>query len=131
MLKHTQPFPISPRTPVAGIANLCLESNTSYIMAGGSPAIDQLANDLQSHIPNLDVIEIPPRENLFPWLFQAISSPEKHFKRFPELIATKGDSIVTILHSSGSTGMPRPISQHQSGILKNVVNQSTAQCNFF
>ncbi|KAF8601148.1 acetyl-CoA synthetase-like protein [Ceratobasidium sp. AG-I] len=119
------PFPISPRTPVAGIAHLCTESRTSYILVGGSPAIAQLANGLQSYIPELDFVEIPSWEDLFPCLSQVVPNTAKHFKRFSRLNAAKGDSIIAILHSSGSTGMPRPIPMHQNGIFKNVINQTT------
>lgn len=42
---------------------------------------------------------------------------------FPPLRAMADDSIVNILHSSGSTGMPRAIKYHLEGLFKNLISQ--------
>jgi acyl-coenzyme A synthetase/AMP-(fatty) acid ligase len=34
-----------------------------------------------------------------------------------------GEAIVMVLHSSGSTGVPKAVSVHQEGVFKNFINQ--------
>ncbi|KAF8601152.1 acetyl-CoA synthetase-like protein [Ceratobasidium sp. AG-I] len=119
------PFPISPYIPVFGISRLLDESKTSYVLVGGSPGVIRLGNDVRFCLPHLDLIEMPSPEDLFPSLNLSISKPALPFKRFPELQVTQDDHLVTILHSSGSDGIPRPIPQCQGSVFKNIINQAT------
>ncbi|KAG9126234.1 hypothetical protein FRC07_004314 [Ceratobasidium sp. 392] len=117
------PFPMSTRTNAEGIAHLCTQTNTRRIVVGGSPAVLELGAAVklllgQKEHP-LEYVEVPAQ--------QVKTAASQDFKQFPELKPTGNDSIVSVLHSSGSTGMPKPIAWHQEGVFKNVVNQSLIQ----
>ncbi|QRV95000.1 AMP binding enzyme [Ceratobasidium sp. AG-Ba] len=115
------PFPISPRTQLAGITHLLTKSNTPHIIIGGSPAILGLRDNLVGSIDSrLNTISVPTLNDLYPELGK---SGAQDFVPFPDVEPAKSDSIVTILHSSGSTGLPRPIPLHQEGVLCNEVQQ--------
>ncbi|KAF8601146.1 acetyl-CoA synthetase-like protein [Ceratobasidium sp. AG-I] len=113
------PFPISPRAQVQAVAHLCTKSGTSHVLAGGSPAINQLGDSLRDSLPHLEFTRLPSLEKLFP----GHTNLANDLDLFPELSPTRPDSVLAILHSSGSTALPRPIPQHQRGLFKNIVNQ--------
>ncbi|KAG8683147.1 hypothetical protein FRC09_016263, partial [Ceratobasidium sp. 395] len=121
------PFPMSTRTNPEGIAHLCTQTKTTRVVVGGSPAVVELGTTVNSLLNEtgtpLEYIQIPPVNELFPHLSQNKGKPVGDFKKFPELSPTGDNSVVSVLHSSGSTGMPKPISWHQEGVFKNVVNQ--------
>ena len=96
------------------------QTSTAYLIAGGGPAINSLTSVLQSE-HELKVIPLPNLDGIFPWLND--SSPEIPHRPFPALQPTTDDSIMAILHSSGSSGMPRPIRFNWEGIVKNILNQ--------
>ncbi|KAF8738313.1 Male sterility protein, partial [Rhizoctonia solani] len=120
------PFPISPRTPVSGIAHLLKSTQTSLVVAGGSQAINhiipQLSNNLAEVDPPVQFIDPPSLDQVLPDLGKAEREPE--YKPFPPLKAISGDTIISILHSSGSTGMPKPVKFHLEGLFKNLITQS-------
>ncbi|CAE7151175.1 unnamed protein product [Rhizoctonia solani] len=117
------PFPISPRVQLAGIAHLLATTQTSLVVAGGSDAIDnataQLSELLDESSFGVEFIQFSAlRDSLSPTKTSAVS-----FRAFPSLGPMKGDSTVTILHSSGSTGMPKAIKYHLEGVFNNTINQ--------
>lgn len=115
------PFPLSPRTPVAGIANMLAQTNTSHVIAGGGPAIGALTSALQSDLSELNIIPLPSLDDIFPYLSNPAS--EVPHRPFPALHPTTDSSILAILHSSGSTGMPRPVLYDRKGIFLNLLTQ--------
>ncbi|GAB1528524.1 hypothetical protein RhiTH_011718 [Rhizoctonia solani] len=120
------PFPISPRTPVSGIAHLLKSTQTSLVVAGGSQAINhiipQLSNNLAEVDPPVQFIDPPSLDQVLPDLGKAEREPAH--KPFPPLKAISGDTIISILHSTGSTGMPKPVKFHLEGLFKNLITQS-------
>ncbi|QRW00271.1 calcium transporting ATPase [Ceratobasidium sp. AG-Ba] len=120
-----QPFPISPRASAAGICHLLVDTNTYHMVAGGSSAISRLIGDIrtigQQKNRCLSIIPVPSFAELFPELVQLDYNHEHEL--FPEIEPAKDTTRVAILHSSGSTGLPRAIPYSQAGILKNFVNQ--------
>ncbi|QRV80473.1 acetyl-CoA synthetase-like protein [Ceratobasidium sp. AG-Ba] len=115
------PFPISPRTQLAGITHLLTKSHTPYVIIGGSPAILELRDNLVGSIDSpLNTIPVPTLTDLYPQLGKLGA---QDFVPFPDVEPAKSDSIVAILHSSGSTGLPRPIPLHQEGVMCNEVQQ--------
>ncbi|KAG9118738.1 hypothetical protein FRC07_006609, partial [Ceratobasidium sp. 392] len=58
-------------------------------------------------------------------LFPEITEPgSKHIhEAFPYIEPASNGSVVAVLHSSGSTGLPRAVTYTQAGILTNFVNQ--------
>lgn len=120
-----QPFPISPRTHVPGIAHLLTSTETSLVVAGGSQSISDITAQLQAILSTsnsaVKFVQLPSLEDVLPGLGQ--SKPQSELRMFPQLQTMTDESIVNILHSSGSTGMPRAIKYHLEGVFKNVVNQ--------
>ncbi|KAG8735152.1 hypothetical protein FRC10_010948 [Ceratobasidium sp. 414] len=121
------PFPISPRIPPAGIAHLCTETKTSRVLIGGSPAILALGKAVKSAMSGvqqtLDYVQLPSVDDLYPHLGNPGTKFEGPFKPFTELKRAGDQSHVFVLHSSGSTGMPRPIVWDQEGMFKNLLTQ--------
>ncbi|GAB1525258.1 hypothetical protein RhiTH_008416 [Rhizoctonia solani] len=120
------PFPISPRTHVSGIAHLLKSTQTSLVVAGGSQAIDDIIPQLSNSLAEVDspvqFIDLPSLDQVLPDLGKAEQEP-RH-KPFPPLKAISGNAIIIILHSSGSTGMPKPVKLHLEGLFKDLITQS-------
>ncbi|KEP48049.1 putative acetyl-CoA synthetase-like protein [Rhizoctonia solani 123E] len=119
------PFPISPRTHIPGIAHLLKSTQTSLVVAGGSQTIESIVSQLTRNLVEIDFsaqfVDLPTLESVLPEL----NKLESHFEYtpFPPLKPMTDDAIVNILHSSGSTGMPRPVKFHLEGVFKNIVTQ--------
>ncbi|KAH7340351.1 hypothetical protein B0J17DRAFT_315649 [Rhizoctonia solani] len=115
------PFPISPRVSVAGICHLLIATETCYMISGGGSAITRLAESVQSATEEskhpFNIIRLPTFKELFQ------PHPENAFEPFPDVVPSSQDSIVAILHSSGSTGLPRPVTYTQERVLSSFVNQ--------
>ncbi|KAF8751588.1 Male sterility protein [Rhizoctonia solani] len=119
------PFPISPRTHVSGIAHLLKSTQTALVVAGGSQAVDDIIPQLSNSLAEVDspvqFIDLPSLDQVLPDLGKAKREPAH--KPFPPLKAISGDTIISILHSTGSTGMPKPINIHLEGLFKNSITQ--------
>ncbi|KAJ1302971.1 hypothetical protein OPQ81_003262 [Rhizoctonia solani] len=119
------PFPISPRTHLPGIAHLLKSTQTSLVVAGGSQTIHDIIPQLTRDLAELDFsvqfLELPTIDSVLP----EFGNPEFRYehKPFPPLKPMTDNAIVNILHSSGSTGMPRPVKFHLEGVFKNIINQ--------
>lgn len=127
-----QPFPISPRTQLEGITHLITSTKTNHAIFGGSAALDDLRGKVLASLSNnrLNLIVIPTLGDLYPELENSDSAKNQNFISFPDVEPTTEDSTVIMLHSSGSTGLPRPVSFHQKGVFANIVNQRTSKFYF-
>lgn len=125
------PFPLSPRNQLSGLAHLLTSTQTSYIIAGGGKAIDvvtaQLENLLTRTGPDIKFIQLPRLEDILPGLGQSKAQDDYEHRPFVPLQPLTDKSIVFILHSSGSTDLPKPIRHHLEGTLKNLINQPLIQ----
>lgn len=128
------PFPISPRTPVAGIAHLLRVTRTSRCIVGGSTSVELLGTALEETFahedlrPPLNFIDLRPFEGL---LINAglnqdslVNTTKWDHAVSPSVDPGLPEAPVCILHSSGSTGMPKAIVFHFEGVFKNLVNHS-------
>ncbi|KAJ1310584.1 hypothetical protein OPQ81_007313 [Rhizoctonia solani] len=119
------PFPISPRTQVAGIAHLLASTETCIVVAGGSEALSDITSQLTRNLAEIGFpvrfIRPPSLESIFPELNQVRSRSGQI--SLPFLKRMPNGASVSILHSSGSTGMPRPVKFHLEGVFKNFINQ--------
>ncbi|CAE6377482.1 unnamed protein product [Rhizoctonia solani] len=119
------PFPISPRTHIPGIAHLLKSTQTSLVVAGGSQTIDATISQLSNSLAEIDFpvqfVELPSLDRVLPDLGKAECQSEH--KPFSPLKPMAHDAVVNILHSSGSTGMPRPVRFHLEGVFKNIITQ--------
>ncbi|CAE6460182.1 unnamed protein product [Rhizoctonia solani] len=115
------PFPISPRVSVAGICHLLIATETCYMVSGGGSAIARLAESVRSAMEEskcpFNTIRLPTFKELFQ------PHPLDAFEPFPDIAPSSQDSVVAILHSSGSTGLPRPVTYTQERVLSSFVNQ--------
>ncbi|KAF8610848.1 acetyl-CoA synthetase-like protein [Ceratobasidium sp. AG-I] len=119
------PFPISPRVSVAGICHLLTQTDTHHVVAGGGSAIAHLVAGIKSSVTekqhSLHIVPLPSFEDLF------IELCQPHIwhahEEFPGIAKGSGNSVAAVLHSSGSTGLPRPVVYNQEGMLCNFVNQ--------
>ncbi|QRW09278.1 AMP binding enzyme [Ceratobasidium sp. AG-Ba] len=114
------PFPISPRTPLAGIIHLLKTTDTSHVILDGSPAMVELGHVLATSNSPFTTLPLPTLTDLYPNLGSASTQESVPL---PDIKPTRDDSTIVILHSSGSTGLPRSIPLHQKGILSNIVQQ--------
>ncbi|GAB1517058.1 hypothetical protein RhiTH_000101 [Rhizoctonia solani] len=119
------PFPISPRTHVPGIAHLLASTQTSLLVTGGSESIAditlQLARDLSEMEFHVQFLEMPPLDSILPQLCK--SRIQSEHRPSPPLKPITAETTICMLHSSGSTGMPRPVKLHLEGVFKNFINQ--------
>ncbi|ELU36209.1 AMP-binding domain-containing protein [Rhizoctonia solani AG-1 IA] len=83
--------------------------------------IPQLSNSLAEVDSPVQFIDLPSLDQVLPDLGKAKREPAH--KPFPPLKAISGDTIISILHSTGSTGMPKPINIHLEGLFKNSITQ--------
>lgn len=126
VLMPVKPFPVSPRVSVAGICHLLISTETHHMVSGGGSAISRLAEGVQSSTEEsnhqLNTFRLPSYKELFqPHLRDTLSL-------FPNIQPASGDTIVAILHSSGSTGLPRPILYSQECLLSSFINQRRYLC---
>ncbi|KAH7318802.1 hypothetical protein B0J17DRAFT_633963 [Rhizoctonia solani] len=70
---------------------------------------------------SVQFIPIPSWESILPKLNGFKTQPEH--RPLPHLKPMSDDTIVSILHSSGSTGMPRPVRFHLEEVFKSFINQ--------
>ncbi|QRV80576.1 AMP binding enzyme [Ceratobasidium sp. AG-Ba] len=125
------PFPLSPRTQLPGITHLLSSSNTFYAMIGGSSSMFELRERIVSSLAReydhaLAVIEPPSFCDLYPKLCSHVHKSKASLPGpFLHLGSVMDNSDALILHSSGSTGLPRAIVYRQQDIFRNLVNQPT------
>ncbi|KAG8734983.1 hypothetical protein FRC10_011139 [Ceratobasidium sp. 414] len=120
------PFPLSPRTQAAGIGHLLKSTQTRHILVGGSRATEELWGKIQSLPENqgrrFEVKRIPSASELFPDLSKG-DVKIRSINHFPALGPTTSESLVAIMHSSGSTGFPRALKLNQESAFTNLVHQ--------
>ncbi|TFY80855.1 hypothetical protein EWM64_g3157 [Hericium alpestre] len=110
-------FPISPRNSPEAIAHLLKKTNARHLLVGGEPILQKLsaatlqllAKDEEAKL-DLTVSPMPVFEQVYP-----PNASELEFTRYPNI---KYDlkTHALILHSSGSTSFPKPISWDQTGL---------------
>ncbi|KAH9903318.1 acetyl-CoA synthetase-like protein [Cubamyces lactineus] len=102
-------FLISTRNGPAGVADMLQKTNVSQMLVSPDVAVRQVAHDTVGLLPagQLSLQAMPTFGDLFP---KDTKSANKAFERevkFPETYDI--DSYALIIHSSGSTGHPKPI----------------------
>ncbi|KAI0272871.1 acetyl-CoA synthetase-like protein [Russula aff. rugulosa BPL654] len=101
-------FPISPRNSPEAVAHLLKKTGSKYILVGGEPMLQKLANtalellraDGHHEIPSS---HMPHFEDLYPE-----DDSDSEFENYPT-VKFDLEAPSLILHSSGSTAFPKPI----------------------
>jgi acyl-CoA synthetase (AMP-forming)/AMP-acid ligase II len=119
LFRSTQPFPMSPRNPPQVIVDLLLRTSCRRI-ASITPNHAALLDDVRRLIGDtgsgLTIIEIPPISDVYPHL--GCESPAHPFVPYPKRSSTtRITETILYMHSSGSTGFPKPIAQNHRGQL--------------
>lgn len=105
---------LSTRIAEAAYVSLLDVTGCSHILVDSS--FQKTASNLQNHVPELQVHQILHRHEYF-------SSDNVQFVTTQALIvAQEADRNAWIIHSSGSTGLPKPIYQTHSAALRNYEN---------
>ncbi|KAG8768783.1 hypothetical protein FRC12_005381 [Ceratobasidium sp. 428] len=121
------PFPISPRTPAEGITHLLSTTRTTRLLTSSGAAVTELHQDIQKLLlkqdHKLESFPMPSFKDLYCCSEKELNSQITEFQTFPTLQSQPNESPVIILHSSGSTGLPRAVVYNHEGIFKNIINQ--------
>ncbi|KAG1767497.1 putative aminoadipate reductase [Suillus placidus] len=119
MIAGIVPFPMSPRNPPQVIVDLLLRTSCRRI-ASITPNHTALLDDVRRLMGDsgtgLKIIEIPPISEVYPHLGN--ESLAHHFVPYPKRSTiTRLTETILYMHSSGSTGFPKPIAQNHRGQL--------------
>jgi acyl-coenzyme A synthetase/AMP-(fatty) acid ligase len=112
LLKAAKPFPVSPRNSAPGVASLLQRTNCHRVFASNSTIPEGLTTDVQRELSSqgffVDIQEIPSISTIYPYL-----GKEDETVQFGAYYPTRKqralDEVAIYLHSSGSTGFPKPI----------------------
>ncbi|KAL4257534.1 Adenylate-forming Reductase [Pleurotus pulmonarius] len=108
-----QAFPISPRNSDEGTANMMQQMGVRYMFVSGDRAMQGLAGRACEKLDHeVKLLSIPT--------FRELYEHTDHINSEPNLpsIETGPDDIAMILHSSGSTSFPKPISLTTRNLLQ-------------
>ncbi|KIK57260.1 hypothetical protein GYMLUDRAFT_766757 [Collybiopsis luxurians FD-317 M1] len=106
------PFPISTRNSPVAVAHLLRKTHTVQLYVSDDPAMQKLANDAVALVENpkddspamrIDILEMVYFNQLYLKQDDPESDPAKLQGKMSQ------DNITLILHSSGSTALPKPI----------------------
>ncbi|KIK55529.1 hypothetical protein GYMLUDRAFT_837603 [Collybiopsis luxurians FD-317 M1] len=114
------PLPISPRNTVAAVVNLLKKTGCRRLLATQS-TLQELIRNVQTELASSDykavIEEAPTLKDLYPKFGAETSEDPFEPYPFPSSYPHSGDTAV-ILHSSGSTGFPKPIPITYEALLK-------------
>ncbi|TFK51599.1 acetyl-CoA synthetase-like protein [Heliocybe sulcata] len=106
------PFPISSRNSAPAVCSM-LEKTNCHRLVTTSGSLHGLLEDTKTELDikgyELQVEEIPSLRDLFPCLGKEGASDDFH--PYPALDKQQLDDVLIYIHSSGSTGFPKPIPQ--------------------
>ncbi|KZT20031.1 putative nonribosomal peptide synthetase [Neolentinus lepideus HHB14362 ss-1] len=106
------PFPISPRNSAPAVCSMLEKTDCHRLVATSSSLLGLLEatkTELGIRGYELGVEEIPSLTDLFPCLGKEDASDD--FRLYPALNKSDPNDVLIYIHSSGSTGFPKPIPQ--------------------
>lgn len=117
-----KPFPMSPRNSAEAVVNM-LEKTNCHRMITQSSLPPSLISSIQSQLSDkgfaLHLDEIPSLESIFPAIKTEDPNVSPDVPTYPPPpVPFHPDDVVLYLHSSGSTGFPKPIAQTQNMLLQ-------------
>ncbi|KAF1848173.1 male sterility protein [Cucurbitaria berberidis CBS 394.84] len=111
-LGHTVLF-LSTRISQLAVESLVETTGATYLLA--DPKLLQFANDVRSNLPTLQVNEITGSSS-YDFPIEVHADTRMDYQLDPAIEATNN---IYIIHSSGSTGLPKPIYQPQKSTIAN------------
>ncbi|PCH35038.1 acetyl-CoA synthetase-like protein, partial [Wolfiporia cocos MD-104 SS10] len=113
------PFPMSPRNSVPAIASLMEHTSCHHIVS--QPTFAPFTDAVRESLPSgfaMHVDDLPALTDVFPTLAPSFDPPRAVPDPYPPpACAASPSDIVLYLHSSGSTGFPKPIPHTHTTIL--------------
>ncbi|KAF9814140.1 hypothetical protein IEO21_05278 [Rhodonia placenta] len=113
------PFPMSPRNSPPAVASMMERTRCRHIISQSTFAA--LTDAVCATLPYGDSVRVdnlPPLIDVFPSLAASVDTPAKSSGAYPSSGRISApDDIVLYLHSSGSTGHPKPIPQTNKTLL--------------
>ncbi|KAI0332192.1 acetyl-CoA synthetase-like protein [Cubamyces sp. BRFM 1775] len=102
-------FLISTRNGPAGVADMLQRTDASQMLISPDTAVRNVAHDTLGHLPagQLTLQAMPTFEDLFPKDAESVNKAFESEVKLPETYDPNAYAL--ILHSSGSTGHPKPI----------------------
>ncbi|KAI6141025.1 hypothetical protein BKA82DRAFT_4205845 [Pisolithus tinctorius] len=118
------PFPISPRNSPTATSHLLTQTGTKFLYVSRDRATrDIISSVLEMHTDNLKILEMPTFDDLY--------DPVDHLPlnqdMLPPMITPDMLSPCLILHSSGTTAFPKPITYNHRDLLQFARLRSTGE----
>ncbi|KAH9939474.1 hypothetical protein B0H21DRAFT_780597 [Amylocystis lapponica] len=110
------PFPMSPRNAAVAIASMCQKTGCHRIIS--QPTSASLTDETRDLLPSgysLEVDMLPEFQDIFPNLGSACDPAAFAPSMYPEPVSRP--EVVMYIHSSGSTGLPKPIPQSRTSLI--------------
>ncbi|PCH33942.1 acetyl-CoA synthetase-like protein [Wolfiporia cocos MD-104 SS10] len=113
------PFPMSPRNSAPAVASMIERTDCHRLIC--QPSFSSLTDEIHAALPKgyvLEVDDLPLLSDIFP-SFAPPSAPVRTISQapYPPAPTVPPSDVVLYLHSSGSTGFPKPIAQTTITIL--------------
>ncbi|KAF7798276.1 hypothetical protein EIP86_009494 [Pleurotus ostreatoroseus] len=114
-------FPMSPRNSAAAIVNMLEKTSCHRLIT--QPSLSAVISEVKATLAEkgyaLQVDALPDFQDVFPTIRHGVMYHDAvHVDPYPERKEPLGTDVpVTYLHSSGSTGFPKPIPQTQNTLL--------------
>lgn len=117
MLTDAQAFPISPRNSPEAVVHLLTKTNCHKVVVHGlqHQLLDTVKAELDAAKFELQIQEVPDLDYLFPRLKDPQAQDD--VVAYPPVKITQ-DDVAIYLHSSGSTGLPKPIPWGQRQLIQ-------------
>ncbi|TBU38867.1 acetyl-CoA synthetase-like protein [Dichomitus squalens] len=107
-------FPISPRNSAAAVADLLSKTKCTQLLASRDPHMSDLVKDALAGLGGVKQHAMPQYEDLFP---SGVAESDDDARDFLVMPKYDLDSPAMILHSSGSTSHPKPITWSHRGLI--------------
>ncbi|KAH9941064.1 hypothetical protein B0H21DRAFT_811720 [Amylocystis lapponica] len=110
------PFPMSPRNAAVAIASMCQKTDCHRIIS--QPTSASLTDETRDFLPSgysLEVNMLPEFQDIFPNLGSARDPAAFAPSVYPYSFSPPPE-VIMYIHSSGSTGLPKPIPQTRTSV---------------
>ncbi|GJE88919.1 acetyl-CoA synthetase-like protein [Phanerochaete sordida] len=115
-----KPFAMSPKNSVPAFVDMFQRTGCRHIIS--QPALDPLVADIQRQLASqkvhVNIRPLPALLDIFPSFGSELKNPSAAIPFPPPSKPHAMDDVVVYLHSSGSTGFPKPIPQTQRTMLE-------------
>lgn len=108
---------ISIRLNHVACLHLLERANCDVMLYGKTFHIDSMITEIKESRPGLKLVQIPDRND-----FDEPDRPAEPFQRHIPDIESEHSQVTLVMHSSGSTGLPKPLLLSHKGLLSSIVS---------